>query len=117
MVHEMSIESSIDDLDALGDSLDQLAERIEAGVQDGALDEMADGLEQAEGRIAAVVAEADAQNRLDDPKLVAVKSDWLGRFERFFGLVGRARSRLDGEAELRLSRHRASDAYLKNQAS
>ena len=117
MADAVSIDSSIDKLYALGDSLDQMAERIEAGGQDGSLEEMADGLEQAEGHIAALVVEADAQNRLDDPKLVAIKSDWLGRFERFFGLVERARTRLDGEAELRLSRHRASDAYLKNQAS
>lgn len=68
-------------------------------------------------RIAALVLEAEASHRLSDPSLVALKSDWLGRFERYFGLVGHARRQLDGEAELRLSRHRAAGAYLKNQVS
>lgn len=117
MTNAVTIESSIDQLDGLGRSLDQIASRIEAGYQEDVLIEMADGLDQAESQIADLVLEAESRHQLGDPRLIALKSDWLSRFERFFGLVDRTRRQLDGEAELRLSRHRAADAYLKNQAS
>ncbi|KTG16101.1 MULTISPECIES: hypothetical protein [unclassified Guyparkeria] len=117
MTDVSSIEASIEELDGLALSLDQIASRIEAGDQDETLSEMAEGLDQAEAQIAELVVEAESRQQLGDPRLVALKSDWLNRFERFFGLVERARRQLNGEAELRLSRHRASDAYLKNQVS
>lgn len=117
MTDALSIEASIEELDGLGHALDQAASRLEAGHEDETLGEIAEGLDHAEARIAELVLEAESRQRLNDPRLVALKSDWLGRFERFFGLVDRARRRLDGEAELRLSRHRAADAYLKNQVS
>ena len=117
MTNAVSIESSIDELNGLGRSLDQIASRVEAGHEGEALSEMADGLDRAESQIADLVLEAESRQQLGDPRLIALKSDWLSRFERFFGLVDRTRRQLDGEAELRLSRHRAADAYLKNQAS
>ncbi|QGT78048.1 hypothetical protein GM160_03590 [Guyparkeria halophila] len=117
MTNAVSIDSSIDELDGLGRSLDQIASLLEAGHQEEALSEMADGLDRAESHIAELVLEAESRQQLGDPRLIALKSDWLGRFERFFSLVERTRHQLDGEAELRLSRHRAADAYLKNQAS
>lgn len=114
MVDAVSIESSLDALDALGPSLDRHASRIEAG-DDEALNEMTEELGRAEARIAELVVEAEWRQQLDAPGLVAVKSEWLKRFERLYGVVERRRRQLNGEAELRLSRHRASDAYLKNQ--
>jgi len=118
MASALQIESSIDELDGLGRSLDEIASRLEAGGhQEEALSEMAEGLDRAEAQIAELVVEAESREQLADPRLAMLKSDWLGRFERFFGLVDRTRRQLDGEAELRLSRHRAADAYLKNQAS
>lgn len=117
MTQSSSIEASIEELDGLGRTLDEIAARMEAGEHEDTFSEMAEGLDRAESRIAALVLEAEASHRLSDPSLVALKSDWLGRFERYFGLVGHARRQLDGEAELRLSRHRAAGAYLKNQVS
>lgn len=117
MASTLQFESSIDELDGLGRSLDEIALRLEVGAQDETLSEMADGLDRAEAQIAELVVEAESREQLADPLLVGLKSDWLCRFERFYGLVEQTRHQLDAEAELRLSRHRAADAYLKNQAS
>lgn len=117
MVDVLSIESSLEALDALGSSLDRITSRVEAGDRGEALNEMAEGLGRAEAQIAELVVEAERRQQLDAPGVLAVKSEWLKRFERLYGLVERTRRQLNGEAELRLSRHRASDAYLKNQAS
>lgn len=116
MTEGSSIQSSIDALNLLGKSLDAVAARVEAGDHGEALTEMVDGLTHAEAQIAELVVESGANEQLSEPRLVALKYEWLGRFERFFSLIEYARSRLDGEAELRLTRYRASDAYLKNQA-
>lgn len=112
-----SIDAFIAELDGLGTALDELASRMEAGNQREALIEMSEGLDQAEAKIADLVVEAESRQRLGDPGLLSLKSDWLDRFDRFSCLVDRTRRRLDDEAELRLSRHRASDAYLSSQAS
>ncbi len=108
---------SLEELGDLGCSLDRVASAVEAEPQEEALNELADGLDRAERRIAELVREAESWQLLDDPRLVSLKSEWLDRFDRLFTLIERTRHQLDGEAGARLSRHRASDAYLKNQLS
>ncbi len=112
----MSIELSIDKLDELGRSLDQVASCLERGDQDESLGHLAEGLDRAERSIAALVVEAESCQRLADQRLVDLKVEWLDRFARLFELVERMRRQLDREADLRLTRHRAADSYLKNQA-
>lgn len=111
----MAIQASIDELEELGHSLDQLAERLDDGGQGEMVAKLAEGLRQAEERIASLVLEAESCQRLSDQRLVSIKGAWLARFERFFELVERTSRHLDREADLRLSRHRAADSYLKNQ--
>lgn len=115
MTTTSSFDTSLRELADLGNELDQVAVRLESGREDEALSEMAVGLEEAESRIAQLVADAESRRLLADPTLASVKAEWLARFERFFGFIDQARREIDVEADLRLSRHRAANAYLKNQ--
>ena len=117
MTASFPLARSLDELGDLGCSLDRIASVVEAEPQEQALNELADGLDRAEGLIAELVRDADSRQLLADPRLISIKAEWLDRFDRFVALIERARHQLDGEAGARLSRHRASDAYLKNQLS
>ena len=106
---------AIAELDAAGEALDRLAaRRLDDGESD-ALQQLAEGLAAAEEGIAALVQRADRAGCLDDRRLLDLKAAWTARFTRLHALVERERGRLSAESELRQSRHRAADAYLKNQ--
>lgn len=117
MAEREEIDATIADLQKLGGELDDLAERLSYEEFDESFERLADGLREAEERIAGLVTLADGNGFLDDPSLLAVKSAWLARFERLYSLTDKAREKLGSEVELRQSRHRAADAYLKNQLS
>ena len=111
-----ALKHDLSKLEQLGHKIDQQYQLWREDASDDArVLDLSKQVSQAHEIIVALVSRAEQEQRLAHPKLVAVKREWQQRFDELEQKMDQAQSDIASTLSASTKRHRAADAYLKNQ--
>lgn len=108
----------VNELKGMGEQIDQLFvqwQEEDGSTPEETLEQMAHWVTQANHSIKQLVVTAEQMQVLRHPELISLKEDWTARFARLEHHMEASKQNIGDQLTNTTQRHRAADAYLKNQ--